>query len=335
MRQPEPRWRKTRKTWVCRLNGQLHTLAHGKDAKQEAWEELRRLLTQQRPKSSRLKITFAELAELFLEWCQREKTPSTYEWYQYLLSDFGGFRGGKRAERVEPQDLLDWFKHRGFGSGTRNRAVGAVNRVFTWGIKFKKIHQNPIQGMERPRKPRREIYVTQAQREEILACYKHTDPFRDFLFAMEQTGCRPGEIAGLTSENLAEGLWILRKHKTKNQTGKARIIYLSDAMVQLTQRLVAQVPPRTPLFRNRDGKPWNRNSVRCRMRRVREKLKIPGLVAYLFRHGFITQALERGISDAIVAALAGHSSTETIHRHYNHLAENAKLLREAANKAVR
>jgi len=68
---------------------------------------------------------------------------------------------------------------------------------------------------------------------------------------------------------------------------------------------------------------------------VRRKVKIPGLVAYLYRHGFVTQALERGLSDAVVAELVGHANTTTIHKHYSHLSDSAKLLREAANKAVK
>jgi hypothetical protein len=40
------------------------------------------------------------------------------------------------------------------------------------------------------------------------------------------------------------------------------------------------------------------------------------------------------LSDAVVAALAGHADTRVIHQHYSHLTDNAKLLRQAANKAV-
>jgi len=339
MRQPEPRWRKNRKAWVCRINGRLYTLARGRENKQEAWQILRRILAET-GKESRMKrdtILFNQLSKLFLEWCEREKEPSTYAWYKYLVESFCEFLKGKRARDVIPQDLNDWFASQDFGAGTRSRAIAAISRVLNWGVKNKIIRENPIRGMERPTKPRREVYVNAEQRQQILDCYRETDPFRDFLFAMEQTGCRPSEIAEVTSKNamLDRGLWVIYKHKTKNQTqGKARVIYLSDAMVELTRRLLDHVPPETPLFRNRKGEPWTRNAIRCRMRRVRAKLKIPGLVAYLYRHGFITQALEKGISDALVAELAGHADTSTIHRFYSHLSENAKLLRQAANKVV-
>lgn len=342
MRQPEPRWRKDRKTWVCRINGQLHTLAHGRESKQEAWKVLRALLAgaESKPKARGETVLFQQLADAFLDWCQREKAENTYLWYKYLLTSFCNFRKGKRARDLTPQDLNDWFAEGGqeFGAGTRSRAIEAVSRVLNWGVKQKILRENPIRGMDRPDKPRRETFVTPEQRQLILSAYQEGDPFRDFLFAMEQTGCRPGEVSDLTSEHvfLEQGVWVTYKHKTRSQSkGKPRVVYLSDAMVELTRRLMAKVPPGTPLFRNADGNPWTRNSIRCRLRRVRARLEIPGLVAYLYRHGFVTQALERGLSDALVAQLVGHANTSMIHKHYSFLSENAKLLREAANKAVK
>ena len=80
MRRPEPRWRADRKTWVCRINGKLHTLAQGKQNKQEAWKVLHELLAQKAEeiKSRGPNIPFVQLADLFLEWCQRENEPNTY-----------------------------------------------------------------------------------------------------------------------------------------------------------------------------------------------------------------------------------------------------------------
>jgi integrase len=284
-------------------------------------------------------ILFAVLADQFLDWVKREKAENTYIFYQYHLQGFCSFRKTRKVDEVTPQDIEDWFSSgkRKLGKGTRSRAIEAISRVFNWGIKQKIIRENPLLGMDRPEKPRREIYITPEQRQIVLSAYPEGDPFRDFLFSMEQTGCRPGEVSLLTSENvfLEQGVWVTYKHKTRGQTkGKPRIVYLSEAMVQLTKKLLPTVPAGTPLFRNSEGEPWNRNSIRLRLRRVRKRLKIPGLVAYLYRHGFVTQALEKGLSDALVAQLVGHANTAMIHKHYSFLSQNAKLLREAANKAV-
>ncbi len=46
--------------------------------------------------------------------------------------------------------------------------------------------------MKKVKKPpmrTRERFITQEERRKILANYPEGDPFRDFLFAMEETGC--------------------------------------------------------------------------------------------------------------------------------------------------
>ena len=52
--------------------------------------------------------------------------------------------------------------------------------------------------------------------------------------------------------------------------------------------------------------------------------------AYGYRHGYATEALAKGLPDAQVAALLGHSSTAMLHKHYSQLTAQAGVLRQAA-----
>jgi integrase len=79
----------------------------------------------------------------------------------------------------------------------------------------------------------------------------------------------------------------------------------------------------------------NPQAIRCRFRRIRKKLKLGGnLVAYLYRHTFTTDALENGAGIADVAELLGHTGTEMVMRHYQHLQERREHLRQAAMKGA-
>lgn len=49
---------------------------------------------------------------------------------------------------------------------------------------------------------------------------------------------------------------------------------------------------------------------------------------------FATRALAAGESDAVVAALLGHSSTAMIHKHYSHLDGQARVLKDAAERVA-
>jgi site-specific recombinase XerD len=101
----------------------------------------------------------------------------------------------------------------------------------------------------------------------------------------------------------------------------------------LSKRLIER-HPEGPLFRNEDGNPWNRNAIRCRFRRVREKLNLGGdLVAYLYRHAVATDLLESGTGLAQAAEILGHKGTEMVMRHYQKLKHRRDHLREQVMKA--
>jgi integrase len=106
-------------------------------------------------------------------------------------------------------------------------------------------------------------------------------------------------------------------------------------MVELTKRLMAKQPD-GPLFRGLRGKrPFTRNGIRCRFKRLRQKLPhLKGLIAYAYRHSFATDALVNGVGIAQVAELLGHTSTEMVMRHYSHIAGKVDHMREAAMKAA-
>ncbi|MGL5094334.1 MAG: tyrosine-type recombinase/integrase [Planctomycetia bacterium] len=156
------------------------------------------------------------------------------------------------------------------------------------------------------------------------------------LTAMQETGCRPGEVSKVEAKHVqAEtGLWVLPEHKTGEKTGKPRTVYLTEPMLALTRELMAKNPT-GPLFLNYRKKPWNRNSIRCRFRQLRKRFPEFGhFTAYSFRRAFVTDALERGVGVAQVAELVGHVGTDMVMRHYNQLQERVKHMREMAAKAV-
>jgi integrase len=212
-----------------------------------------------------------------------------------------------------------------------------MKRAFNWAYREGKIEVNPLRTVKKPPARARERFVTREERQQIFDNYPEGDCFRDFLFALEHTGCRPGEVSMVTAEHvdLRNGVWILGENKTEHVTGEARVIILTPEMVALTRRLI-QAHPIGPLFLNQDGKPWNRNAIRCRFRRVRKKLNLGGdLVAYLYRHAVCTDLLESGTGIAQAAELLGHKGTEMIMRHYSKLRKRRQHLRDEIIRATR
>jgi integrase len=192
-----------------------------------------------------------------------------------------------------------------------------------------------ITGLWPPQRHRDRI-LTPEERQEILRTIPDQH-FRDFVFAMQETGARPGEVRKVTAAhvNLDLGVWVFKEHKTVKRTGRPRIIYLTPAMVELTRRLMEKYPE-GPLFRGpRSKRGFTRNGVRCRFRNLRKKLPhLAGVISYTMRHSFATQALVNGVGIAHVAELMGHVDASMVSQHYAHLAGNIQHMREAALKAA-
>ena len=161
--------------------------------------------------------------------------------------------------------------------------------------------------------------------------------FREFLTALYLTGCRPGEVARVTAAdvNLELGLWVIDRHKTARKTQKPRVIYLTPEMVEMSRRLVAE-RPEGPLFPSRKlNRPFSKDAIRIRFRRLREKLPhLKHFVCYNVRHTYATDALANGVSAAQVAELLGHSSIRMVEQHYGHLGQKVAAMRDAAREAA-
>jgi integrase len=105
-------------------------------------------------------------------------------------------------------------------------------------------------------------------------------------------------------------------------------VYLPPEITALLQKQRERYPY-GPLLRNSYGNPWTGDAIVKAMAKCRKRAGLLGKVAYGFRHSFATDALERGVPDAQVAELLGHSGTSMLHAHYSHLGARAKALREA------
>ena len=339
MKTPRPWYRKQNDTWYICLHGQQIPLTKGKDNKAEAERAYFQIMARDGGKlPEAATLTVAQVADLFLDWSSRHNDHSTYDWYKKFLQDFCDLHGGLQASQLKPFQVTQWLdRHAGWNDGSRRCAITALKRAFNWSVDEGVLPANPVKKVHKPPVKSRDRILKPQEKNQLLGAIKD-QPFRDFVFALQETGGRPSEVARVTAADvdLEQGVWLLHKHKTRKKTGRPRVIYLTPAMVELTRRLVEKHPT-GPLFRGpRGGKPFTRNSIRCRFRRLREKLPhLAGVIAYTYRHTYATDALENGVGVAEVAELLGHQGTDMVMRHYQHLREKREHLRQAAIKATR
>jgi integrase len=367
MRQPKPFFRKFTNSYYVQLGKKQVKLADGPQSPQneaKAYQEYYRLMAEQAGapvKDVLPKATVRRLCDLFLtSVCPYEGEPPkkmparkapqpplkenashgvrTYWWYREYLQSFCDAVGKLPVAELKPLHVNRWLDQHPDWKAGRRCAVIAVKRVFNWAHGEGLIESNPLRKLKKPAAKARDRILTPDEKAAILANYDQADPFFDFLTALFETGARPGEVSTVTAANvsLAEGVWEFQTHKTSKRLKepKPRVVVLTPRALELTRKLVA-LRPSGPLFLDTKGEPWNRNSIRCRFRRVRKKLGLGGdVVAYTSRHTFATDALEKGVPEASVAELLGHADTTMLFRHYAKLSKKREHLREMARKAA-
>jgi integrase len=259
----------------------------------------------------------------------------TFNFYKKYLQSFCDLHGTVRASELKPLHVTEWLDAHPGWKASRRHAIIAVKRCFKWAEEEGVIDRDPFRAVKKPAVGRRDRILSPAEKKEILETIKDR-PFREFVFALYETGCRPSEVARVAAENFdeAKGVWVFDKHKTRKRTGKPRVVYLTPAMVGLTKELAKKYPT-GPLFRgNRNKKGFTRNGIRCRFRRLRAKLPhLNAVVSYTARHTYCTEALANGVGVMDVAELMGHQGTSMVEAHYAHLDQKTQHMLDAARRA--
>jgi len=334
MREAKPWFRKFDSWWYVEVGGKQVKLAKGKESRPEAVRQFHLLMAGSKPAPPKTRLA-SEVCDLFLRHSEREHAPETFDWHRYYLQSFCDRCGHLKAADLIPFHLTTWLDANDW-KASRRHATGVVKRAFAWCLEQGLVSADPFASVSVPKGGKRERVLTENERKEILGAIRDQN-FRDFVFAMQETGCRPGEVRKVTAAdvNLDAGVWILGKHKTVKKTLKARIVYLTPLMVELCKKLIEK-NPEGPIFRGpRQNSPYSTNAVRTRFMRLREKLPhLAGVVAYSYRHTFCTDALVNGVGVAQVAELMGHAGTDMVTSVYSKLSGQVAHLREAARKAT-
>ena len=304
---PEPWYRASKNAWYVQLDDRQIRLVKGnkEDTEKAAWEAFYKLISsdlKELPKADKLRTQ--ELCSLFLDFSERHHEPATYDNYRHFLRSFVKAYGTKLAAELKPLHVTRWLDAHPSWTGARRHGILAVRRAFSWAEKQGLLTPNPLKGVEQEAGGRRDRVLTREEQAEILAAIRD-EPFKRFVRVMFETGARPGEVARVTAAdvNLDLGVWVFAKHKTAKKTKRPRVVYLPPAVLELCRELVAKYPE-GPIFRGPRGqRPFKRNNIRCRFRRLRAKLPhLKHFVAYTSRHTFATQALRNNVGIAQVTA---------------------------------
>jgi len=213
--------------------------------------------------------------------------------------------GNLPVSKLLPLNIDQWLAaHKGWKRGKRTR-IQAIKRAMNYGVKCGLIPEppgSPLKGYKTPRAISRITYITPEQES---ALYRTAKPaFALALKVCIRTGVRPGsEFAKLTAKHVKENgkrmqlVFQVRDHKTGHQTGKQRIVWITDPEIIEIVHQQIEKHPQGAIFRNTKGTPWRYDILNLNFRRAKARLKKQGIeldddaVMYSCRHTYAKRVL--------------------------------------------
>lgn len=325
-RPPKPWYWEERGEWCVTIKGVRHKLGPDKEQAETQFHALMAAPPKD-PSPPLVSDTVSLLCDRFLDHVERYRAPKTFRWYKDFIQswmDFGSV-GPLRASELRPMHVQAWLDSKpSWGTSTRHGAVAAVTGAIRWAFDQGIIDSNPLARVKCPAIEPRDLVVTEEHYQTMLK--KTQAAFRALLQIAWEVGPRPHELMIVEARHmdLDAGTWTFERKKSKGKR-QQRVVYLTDSAVEICKAWAKKYST-GPVFRNRNGEPWDAGSVSCRFRAIKTWTGVRYCL-YNFRHTFATRYLLAGGDSVALAALMGHRDTTMISRVYAHLQKNPANLR--------
>jgi integrase len=328
MRSPKPWYRKSNRTWYVQIDGKQVPLGADKAA---AIDEFHKLMLK-RGQGVPLGIkTVRDVLDAYWNWYKTTMAAETVAHRTPVLKSFGkSVPTTLKVSALRGYHVQRWLdaEYPKTNSTTRNTLISIIKAAMNWAVEQGYVDINPIAGLKKPQAKIRQEFVPANVWQDVLDLATDQE-FKDFLTVMLACGCRATEMFKFDDTHFDGNKLVLPIIDSKGKK-RSRVVYLPDEALAIVKRLAAR-PGK--LFRNRRGKPWNRNSIRLRFRRLKKELKMPKLCATTLRHSYAHYRLTVVKQDPLtVAKLMGHVDTRMISQRYGHVDKNEDYMRNAANQ---
>lgn len=324
-RPPRPWRRGPDGPWYAQIRGRQIRLAGPSASRDQARDALAKALAGSPPEDQGESLTVRDAINLLLADRMGRIGPGTYRRFASRCRVVARVWGPRAAASLRPPEVEAWLDRQPWSNNYRAVLAKTLQAAIQLAVRAGRLDSDPLTSLRRPRGTRRDFDLDARARLIDTA----TEPFRSYLIVLHLTGMRPGELTDATARNLDIKTGTLRvQNKTRRQTGReTRTVYLPAEALRILES-AARTRPDGPLLRTARDTPWNSTARTLAMRAIRERAGAPTTTLYVFRAGWVTDALAAGVSPAIVAELAGHSSMIMM-RHYARLAEKGDELRAA------
>ena len=285
---------------------------------------------------------FADVAEAWWEEHEPTLAETTRRGYRPAMSRAVIALGSLRMRKIRPLDINRFMercvRENGMADKTARTQLMVINLICRFAVQMGYIDVNPAQELRVPRGLSR-VKRGSALAEDIAKVKESYDiPFGDFAFWALYTGCRRGELAALTWEDVdMEARTItISKSLYRSESGKMMLKSTKTEAgvrtVPILDKLYEKLTPGTgPVF------PWEDGGYltdRQLMRRWEKYQKLTGVecTPHQLRHAYATMLFEADIDAKDAQYLLGHAQLSTTMDIYTDIREQR---RAAIHKKLR
>ncbi len=314
--------------------------------------------------SSGERMTFDQLADLYLEAKARSKAPTSLAWYKRNLKQhirpMIGTMKLRDLRAIHVQRMLDGAKDtsrtkrkgESLGSASLRNLLVLVRAVLAWGVKEGMLRENVAKNAELPRADHIErVGLTPADAANLLRAAQGTELFAIVTTAIA-TGARRSELCALrwTDLDLEAATIAIRRSaanvdkrvligdtKTKNSQRTDHlpaflVVVLREhrkAQRERLEMLFGELEARRRVkegyvFTMPTGELWNPNELSRRFARFVRRKELPRFRFHDLRHGYASFSFAAGVPLAVVSKSLGHASIGITANVYTHLLTDQK-----------
>lgn len=306
------------------------------------------------------KITMQELLEEWLKYSKEIWSPKTYISNVHWCNVISKVIGHIKLQDINVKILEDFYneirQNTSYSDKTIQHFYTIINtslkRAILWGY----IINNPNSSIEKPKVRKKEIqFYNPEDVEKLLSVLKNESlKYQAIIYLALDSGCRRGELLGLTWEDIdfdkktiiinksvqyTKELGIFEK-VTKTQSSD-RVIYISDNTINILKlyhkeqlenkiKLGNRWENSKRIFTNSFGGAMHPDTPSQILERIIKKYNLKRISFHGLRHTSISLQISSGIQAQIISKRAGHSNIGITHSIYSHFFDSE--LKDVADK---
>jgi len=246
------------------------------------------------------------------------------------LRDFGIICRPLGPQSVTYSMVEAYVRHlveKGNSTATRNKRLRYLRAAFNKAIRRGYIVRSPMDGWEWEKEEDRVPRALTADEKPKLLDACPTTQWRTFVYLALTTGCRRNELLKLAWDRVDyDNAWLLI---TGTKSHRDRLQPLPNEAIPMLREVQAQTM--------RDGGPFVSlgapSQVCHRFRQIVEAAGIAHCTIHDLRRTFCTDLARLGVNQVVAQRLAGHASSSTTARYYQHVDDGMK--RDAVARLAR